>query len=98
LLPDVPSSTEGGLPGFKIESWLGLYAPKGLPPPILARLRQAVAAALEDPDVQKKFRDIGGTVPKPEDRGGDRMLEIVKSDITRWADVVKKANIPPEAQ
>lgn len=98
LLPDVPSSTEGGLPGFKIESWLGLYAPKGLPPPILAKLRGAVAQALEDPDVQKKFRDIGGTVPKPEDRGGDRMLEIVKADITRWADVVKKANIPAETK
>jgi tripartite-type tricarboxylate transporter receptor subunit TctC len=96
LLPEVASSAEGGLPGFKIESWLGLYAPKGLPPPILAKLREAVAKALEDPDVQKKFRDIGGVVPKPEDRGGDRMLEIVKADITRWADVVKKANIPHE--
>ena len=98
LLPDVASSTEDGLPGFKIESWLGLYAPKGLPAPILAKLREAVALALKDPDVQKKFRDIGGVVPKPEDQGGDRMLEIVKADITRWADVVKKANIPPEAQ
>jgi tripartite-type tricarboxylate transporter receptor subunit TctC len=95
LLPDVPSSTEGGLAGFKIESWLGLYAPKGLPPPILAKLREAVAKSLEDPDVQKKFRDIGGVVPKPENRGGERMLEIIKADITRWADVVKKANIAP---
>jgi tripartite-type tricarboxylate transporter receptor subunit TctC len=97
LLPDVPSSVEGGLPGFKIESWLGLYAPKGLPPPILAKLREAVATALADPEVQKKFLDIGGVIPKPEDRGGDRMLEIVKADITRWADVVKKANITPAA-
>jgi tripartite-type tricarboxylate transporter receptor subunit TctC len=95
LLPDIPSSAEGGLPGFKVESWLGLYAPKGLPPPILAKLRETVAKALEDPDVQKKFRDIGGVVPKPEDRGGERMLEIVKADIERWSDVVKKANIAP---
>lgn len=97
LLPDVPTSAEGGLPTFKIESWLGLYAPKGLPAPVLAKLRETVAKALEDPEVQKKFKDIGGVVPKPEDRGGDRMLEIVKADISRWADVVKQANITPVA-
>lgn len=91
LLPDVPTSAEGGLPTFKIESWLGLYAPKGLPAPILAKLREAQAKALDDPEVQKKFLDIGGTVPKPADRGGDRMLEIIKSDVVRWAEVVKKA-------
>ena len=58
---------------------------------ILAKLREAVAAALEDPLVQTKFPEIGGTVPKKEDRGGDRMLEIVKSDVVRWSEVVKKA-------
>lgn len=98
LLPDVPTSVEGGVPGFKIESWLGLYAPKGLPPPVLAKLREAVAKSLDDAEVQKKFRDIGGVVPKPEDRGGERMLEIVKSDIKRWGDVVKAANIAPVPQ
>lgn len=91
LLPDVATSKEGGLPAFQIESWLGLYAPKNLPPPILAKLREAAAKALEDPEVQKKFLDIGGTVPKQEDRGGDRMLEIVKADVKRWSEVVKKA-------
>lgn len=91
LLPDVPTSAEGGLPSFKIESWLGLYAPKNVPAPILAKLREAQLKALDDPEVQKKFLDIGGTVPKPEDRGGDRMLEIVKADVVRWAEVVKKA-------
>jgi tripartite-type tricarboxylate transporter receptor subunit TctC len=92
LLPDVPTSKEGGMPDFLIESWLGLYAPKGVPPQILAKLREAVAAALEDPLVQKRFSEIGGGVPKREDRGGNRMLEIVKSDVARWSDVVKKAS------
>lgn len=91
LLPDAPTSKEGGLPDFKIESWLGLYAPKGLPAPVLARLREAVAKALEDAEVQKKFLDIGGVVPPAADRGADRMLEIVKGDVTRWAEVVKKS-------
>ena len=93
LLPAVPSSKEGGLPEFKLESWLGLYAPKGLPPPVLAKLREALAKSLDDPEVQKKFLDIGGVVPKPADRGGDRMLELVKADVARWADVGKKTAI-----
>jgi tripartite-type tricarboxylate transporter receptor subunit TctC len=91
LLPDVPTSKEGGMPDFLIESWLGLYAPKGVPPQILAKLREAVAAALEDPLVEKRFPEIGGSIPKREDRGGDRMLEIVKSDVARWSNVVKNA-------
>ena len=91
LLPDVPTSKEGGVSEFIIESWLGLYAPKGLPPQILAKLRETAAAALEDPLVQKRFPEIGGNVPKKEDRGGERMLEIVKSDVVRWGEVVRKA-------
>jgi tripartite-type tricarboxylate transporter receptor subunit TctC len=91
LLPDVPTSSEGGMPEFLMESWLGLYAPKGVPAPILAKLREAVAVALEDPLVKKRFPEIGGIVPRTEDRGGERMLEIVKSDVVRWGDVIKKA-------
>ena len=91
LLPDVPTSREGGLPEFLIESWLGLYAPKGLPPPILSKLRDTAVAALADPLVQKRFPEIGGTVPRPQDRGGERMLEIVNSDVARWAEVVGRA-------
>jgi len=91
LLPDVPTSIEGGLPGFQAESWLGLYAPKGIPAPILAKLREAAVKALDDPMVQQKFQDIGGSVPPPADRGGQRMLEIVNRDVTRWMDVARKA-------
>ena len=97
LLPDVPTSKEGGMPGFVMESWLGLYAPKGVPPAILARLREAAVAALDDPLVQKRFPEIGGSVPRKEDRGGDRMLEIIKGDVVRWSEVVKKA-APTEAK
>lgn len=91
LLPDVPTSIEGGLPGFQAESWLGLYAPKGLPAPILAKLREAAVKALDDPMVQQKFQDIGGAVPPPADRGGERMLEFVNRDVARWMEVARKA-------
>ncbi len=98
VLPNVPTAAEGGLPAFKIESWLGLYAPKGLPPAILAKLRDALAKSLEDPAIEKRFLELGGSVPKAADRGGDRMLEIIKADVTRWAEVVKKAGGVEEKQ
>jgi putative tricarboxylic transport membrane protein len=62
-LPDVPTSTEGGLPEFKVETWFGLYAPKGVPEPVLAKLRDAVLRAEEDPQIGKRFADIGGCDP-----------------------------------
>ena len=90
LLPEVATSKEGGLPEFLCEGWFGFYTPKGLPPSVLARLREAFAKALDDPGVVKRINDIGGELPKTADRGGDRMLEIVKRDIERWVAVVRK--------
>lgn len=90
-LPDVPTSREGGLPAFKVESWLGLYAPKGVPEPILAKLREAVLKAQEDPIVEKRFADIGGGVPPREKRGGEYMTKLVATEIARWVEVVKRA-------
>lgn len=91
MLPDVPTAAEGGLPAFQAESWLGLYAPKGIPAPILAKLRDTAVKALEDPMVAQKFIDLGGTVPPAADRGGQRMLEILTRDVDRWIEVVRKA-------
>jgi len=90
-MPDVPTAAEGGLPQYRMEGWLGLYAPKNLPPAILAKLRDAAVKALDDPAVQKRITDIGGILPKPEDRGGIRMQAIVEQDVARWVEVVRKA-------
>jgi len=90
LLPDVPASREGGMPELVVESWLGLYAPKGLPPEILEKLREAAAVALEHPLVQTRFPEIGGTIPNKEDRGGRRMLESVKRGVVRCGEVVRR--------
>ena len=92
LLPDVPTSKEGDLPEFIIESWLGLYAPKGVPPPISGQAAGAPrpGGACRHRRWPKRFpRSAAACRGKP-DRGGDRM-RIVKSDVARWADVVGKA-------
>jgi len=92
-LPDVPTSMEAGLPEFKVETWFGLYAPKGVPEPVLAKLRDALSRALEDPKIENSFADIGGSVPPIEKRGSAYMTKLVGSEVARWGEVVNKAGL-----
>ena len=73
-LPDIPTVDEAGLPGLYINIWYGLWAPKGTPPDIIAKLDRAAVAAMADPAVQKRFAELGLDMP-PRDqqtRGGAR--------------------------
>ena len=92
VLPDVPTSKEAGFPALQIETWTGLYAPKGVPAPILAKLREAVEKSLADPAIQKRYFDIGAIVPKPEKRGGEAMQKLVEADAKRWIGVMEKVS------
>lgn len=86
--PDVPSVNEAGLPEFKVETWTGLYAPKGSPPAALAKLSEAIAKTLADPANVKRLTDIGASVPKPERQGGIYMQKLVVSEIDRWRKIL----------
>ena len=55
-LPDVPTMDEAGLPGFEATTWHGLVAPAGTPPAIVAALNKAIAATLNDPDIEQEAR------------------------------------------
>jgi tripartite-type tricarboxylate transporter receptor subunit TctC len=92
VLPDVPTAKEAGFPALQIETWTGLYAPKGVPPAILAKLRETVEKSLADPAVQKRYFDIGAMVPKRERRGGEAMHQLVIADAQRWKDVMEKVS------
>lgn len=90
LLPDVPTMSESGLPGFEVQSWFGLAAPAGTPPSIIARLNTALNHVLADATVQQRLAAMVATpVPgTPED-----MRAFVASELVRWRDVVKAAGI-----
>lgn len=92
-VPNVPTATEAGLPAFNAVTWTGLYAPKGLPAPILATLRQAVAKALDEPIVKERLGNVGATPPRREHRGGEYMHRLVSSEVDRWTDILKKAGV-----
>jgi tripartite-type tricarboxylate transporter receptor subunit TctC len=93
LLPNVPTAKESGLPDYVVTSWNALSAPAGLPKDILAILNRDIVAALEDPDVRQKARDVGlnarGSTP-------EEMRNRMARDIKRWAEVIERAGIPKQ--
>lgn len=97
MLPDVPTTTEAGLPDFKLTVWYGLSAPKGTPAPIVAKLNQALATAMDDPIVVKRFADLGYEVAPPQQRSPAAFDEFMRKEVDLWARVLgsmKPANSP----
>lgn len=91
VLKDTPTLSEAGLPGFNVQVWHGLYAPKGTPAAVLARLNAALKVALKDPDLIKKQEALGLTVTtddRLEPVGHRKFLEAEKE---RWSQVIKAA-------
>jgi len=91
LLPDVPTTKEAGLPNYQASSWNALAVPAGTPKDVVARLHREIAAALKDPEVSKKLRDLN---IEPRSSTPEQSQAFLQSEIKRWGDVIVKANIP----
>jgi tripartite-type tricarboxylate transporter receptor subunit TctC len=91
LIPDVPTVAES-VPGYQNYVWFGLWAPKGTPQPIIAKLNAEMKKALADPGVKERIAKDAGVVM---DTPIADIEPMVKAEIAKWADVVKRANIPP---
>ncbi|MEO3471960.1 tripartite tricarboxylate transporter substrate-binding protein [Roseomonas sp. CAU 1739] len=90
-LPDLPTSAQGGLPGFEVSVWHGLYAPRGTPAPIVERLNQALLKALQDPGIAQRFADLG-TAPVPVARATPAIhREFWMADIAKWRPLIQAA-------
>ena len=90
-LPNVPTTTEAGLPAFQAQAWNAIFAPKGTPAAVVARLNEAVGKALEDEGVRKRLLDLGSVIPAPADRSPEALAALVKSEIAKWTPVLKPA-------
>ncbi len=90
-IPKVPTAPEAGVPDFQLNIWSGIYAPKGTPKEIVAKLADALDKALDDPATSEKLGNLGGTVPPKAERGPDFLRKTVASDIPRWAPILKEA-------
>ena len=87
LLPDVPTTTEAGLPAFNLSVWFGLSAPKGTPRPIVEKLNKALGTALDDADTVKRFADLGYDVVPANQRSPEYFDKFVKDEVVLWRKV-----------
>jgi tripartite-type tricarboxylate transporter receptor subunit TctC len=90
-LPNLPTTTEAGLPKYQASAWNAIFAPKGTPAPILTKLNAAVVKALDDENVRKRLLDLGSDIPKTEARTQAALAALVKSEIEKWSAVLKPA-------
>jgi tripartite-type tricarboxylate transporter receptor subunit TctC len=88
LAPDVPTMSEGGVPGLDVDSWLGVFAPAKTPPEIIAKLRSQIRASL--PDLKERFEKSGGEVF---DLPDDRLNAFVGSEYENWTKLIRDAGI-----
>ena len=92
-LPDVPTVAESGLPGFEVSNWIGLFAPAGTPPDIVAKLNAEVQKIMRSPDVQKRLEAEGArfvpTTPA-------QFAAFQRDELVKWAKIIKDANIKAE--
>jgi len=92
-LPDVPTLDEAGLKGFEVGIWHAFYAPKGTPRQAVDRLVAALQEALKDPEVKKRFNDLG-TDPISLDKATPAALQAhLKAETDKWAPLIKKAGV-----
>lgn len=94
--PDIPTVDEAGLPGFYSSGWYSIFAPKGTPRDVVARLNAAVIAALADPEVRKGLAELGQEVFPSEQQTPEALAEYQKAEIEKWWPIIRAANITLE--
>lgn len=96
LLPNVPTAKEQGFDLTDGFYWMGFFAPKGTPQPIVEKLSAAINAALDTPSVQTRLAEFATTVVAPERRSPAYLGKFLASEIAHWAPIIKASGIKPQ--
>ena len=93
LAPDLPTMAEAGVPGYEMIGWNGIFAPKGTPPEVVARLHAELVKILHAPEVKQHLSTLGAEPggEKPED-----FAAFVKAESERWGKIIRDKGIKPE--
>ena len=94
--PDIPTVDEAGLPGFTCRELAGVFAPKGTPKDVVAKLNAAVVDALADPAVRARLADLGQEIFPREQQTPEALAAFHKAEIEKWWPIIKAAGIKPE--
>jgi tripartite-type tricarboxylate transporter receptor subunit TctC len=92
-LRDLPTLQDVGLKGFDVTVWQGLYAPKGTPPEVQAKINAALRVALKDPDFIKKQEGLGAVVVTDQRLDPVEHKKFVAAEIAKWSPVIKAAGV-----
>ena len=90
MLPEVPSSTESGLPGYEAYSWAALFAPAKTPQPLIDKINVDFNTAMNDPEVRKRLLEAGAEAAPGSQ---EQMRQRLRSEMTKWEKVIKTAGI-----
>ncbi len=90
VAPDIPTVAESGVPGFGLDAWIGVFAPKGTPSDVVAKLNAHINEALALPDVQKRLVAAG---LDPWQLSPQDMSSFIKADLARWSVLLREANV-----
>ncbi|MBC9904655.1 MULTISPECIES: tripartite tricarboxylate transporter substrate binding protein [Achromobacter] len=92
-IPDVPTFAEGGVPQFNMSVWNGIAAPAGTPPAVVARLEEALAAALKSPNVRESLDKLAAQAPGTQEQGSAAFQALIARDVPRFAELIRDAGI-----
>jgi tripartite-type tricarboxylate transporter receptor subunit TctC len=92
MLPNIPSAKEAGI-NYQMSIWAGIFAPKGTPKEIIAKLAAALDKSLDDPLVRNRLAELGGSIPAKHERTPVSFARLVKVEIARWSPILKAASL-----
>jgi putative tricarboxylic transport membrane protein len=95
-LPNIPSSTEAGLPDLQTLAWTALFMPKGTPEPIVMRVNTALDGAMNDPGIVKSLDKLGADLPPPDQRTPKALAGLVRSEVAKWVPLIHAAGVAAE--
>ena len=93
LLPDVPTISEAGVPGYEAAIWWGLFAPAGTPKAIVDRLQKELSAIMNSEEMKKTFE---AQAAEPDFAGPAEFVKLIEAESAKWGKVIKEGNIKGE--
>jgi tripartite-type tricarboxylate transporter receptor subunit TctC len=92
--PEIPTVAEAlGLPDYEVDSWMAMFAPAKTAPAVIARMQKEIARVVQLPDVRAKLIEQTGN---PVASSPEELERVVKSELKKWAELVRDAKIKPE--
>jgi tripartite-type tricarboxylate transporter receptor subunit TctC len=89
VLNDLATASESGLPGFEAYTWMAMFLPKNTPPPIVAKLHDAVLAAMKTPSVKERLESLGASLTPDDDNAPAALTTFIRGEIDKWTTPIK---------